>query len=409
MRNNRRLLVIGAAESVSLTGTWITMMAIYTLVVFRGGGGVVESSVVIAAGLLPTVIVSPLTGRLSDFVDRRLVMVVSELLSGLCVVLMILSTRVEVIYVLLAVQAVSASAMTPARVAVVPDLVSKENLARANAFLQQLNSFVKIGAPILAGFLLALMSPRTAMLFDVASYVISAAILLTLPAFRPQRDRAARPEGRRAPKESLFQALVGQPLLRLLLVAGFLLFVIVMGLDVLGPVFTRDVIRGDQALFGLLIGVTGTGSVVATLLLLLRKTPGKPWRDFWAGLGLLAALFVFLGLGAALGDPALALALDAAGSLLAGIGIALVFIQGNTLLQTLSPPSLLGGFGGLYQTALTAGQLVGVVATPLLVPALLGLAAYYFAGALALVLLTVVGLVVTRGRPTEAPVAEESG
>ncbi len=67
----KNLLILGLAESVSGIGDWITMMAVLAMLVFRGGGGVMESSGVFLAGLLPTLIVSPLAGWLVDRVNRR--------------------------------------------------------------------------------------------------------------------------------------------------------------------------------------------------------------------------------------------------------------------------------------------------------------------------------------------------
>jgi hypothetical protein len=60
---NRRLLTLGVAESVSNTGNWITMMAVYAMLVFRGQGSVAESGAVFLAGLLPTLLFSPEIGR----------------------------------------------------------------------------------------------------------------------------------------------------------------------------------------------------------------------------------------------------------------------------------------------------------------------------------------------------------
>ncbi len=56
---NRTLVTIGVAESISGIGDWITMMAIFAILVFRGTGGVAESSGIFMAGLLPTLAGQP--------------------------------------------------------------------------------------------------------------------------------------------------------------------------------------------------------------------------------------------------------------------------------------------------------------------------------------------------------------
>jgi len=43
---NRALLTLGFSESISNIGNWITMMAVFAMVVFRGDGGLLQSSAI---------------------------------------------------------------------------------------------------------------------------------------------------------------------------------------------------------------------------------------------------------------------------------------------------------------------------------------------------------------------------
>ncbi len=54
------------------------MMAVLAMVLFRGGGGVKESSLIMLAGLLPTLLFSPVAGWLCDRFDRKWLMIISE-------------------------------------------------------------------------------------------------------------------------------------------------------------------------------------------------------------------------------------------------------------------------------------------------------------------------------------------
>lgn len=173
---NRALLTLGFSESISNIGNWITMMAVFAMVVFRGDSGLLQSSAIYLAGLLPTLLASPLVGWLVDRVERRRLMVMSELASGLVIAGLFFTDDFVWICVLLALQAVSIAVMSPARQAVLPQLVAREELTRANAFLQQLNGMVKIAAPMLAGGLLAALEPRQAILINVATFGCSALI-----------------------------------------------------------------------------------------------------------------------------------------------------------------------------------------------------------------------------------------
>ena len=213
---NRSLVIIGIAESVSGIGNWVTMLAVFAIVVFRGDGTVAQSSGIFLAGLLPTFLASPLAGWLCDRFDRKWLMIGSELLDALAVAGLIFTQRLELIYALLAAQAVVMSVMAPARQAAVPDIVSPEELTRANAFLQQLGGLVKIAGPLLAGLILAALDPHTAILADVVSFLLSALILSRLPALTPRREEGWRPRSGMKPAKASTPGRVDTPGLRVM-------------------------------------------------------------------------------------------------------------------------------------------------------------------------------------------------
>jgi MFS family permease len=405
---NRSLIIIGLSESVSNVGNWITMMAVFAMIVFSGKGSVAQSSGVFLAGLLPTLVFSPAAGWLCDHLDRKWLMIASELISGFIIAGVIITRRLEFIYVLLALQSISTSLMSPARQSVVPDLIRREDLTGANAFLQQLSSLIKIAAPILAGALLTVMNPHQAVILDVISFVLSAAILAFLPSLPPHLSPAAdrtRVPTKRVSSGGFIPTLRASPRLSLLFLLELLAVVIFIGFDVLAPIYIRDVMRGNESLFGSAIGLVGLGSLISTLVLMLRSHSQNPWRDVLVGLVLLGVIPASLSMGAVLNGGPVALLLGAAGCLIGGVGNGLLNIQVATLLQLLSPADLLGRMGGVFQSTMVAGQLAGILITPLIVPALLSVGAYFFASSLAvvvLVLLTAIILILTHPAPETA-------
>ena len=409
--HNRSLLILGVAESVSGIGSWITMLAVFSLVVFRGGGTVAQSTGVFVAALLPMLVLSPVAGWLLDRYDRKRLMIASELLAGLSVAGLIFTDNLWVIYLLLALQSAFNSLMTPARQAVVPDLVPPAELTQANAFLQQLAGLIKVAAPILGGALLAVLNPHTAIVFDVLSYAISALVLTRLPMLPPPtspESRAAhatqQPLGQpAAPTAGILSLLRDLPRLRLLFVGIFMTTVIIIGFDVLSSIFTRDVLKGDESTFGLLIGLVGLGTVASAAWLMVTKRQRSLWRDVIMGLLLLALLPLLAALGAWSGNPALATVALASGCLIAGIGMGFIHVQSGTLLQTLTPPALLGRAAGMFQSTAVAGQMVGLLLTPLLVPAVFTPAAYLALAGLAILLVVAyMAITVRRTRPMAA-------
>jgi MFS family permease len=431
--SNPRLRILLVAEAVTNLGSWVTLMAIFSLLVFQGEGGVGDVSLVLLAGLGPMLLASPVAGALADRLDRKRLMVASQLLSALTITGLIFAPSLPAMLVLLALGAVAGSLMLPARQAAIPQLVAGEDLTQANAFFAQLNGVLKLLAPVLAGGLLAFLSPRQAMVVDVASFLAAALILTRLPALPPARRAAhesapeedsgadpgagpgadsgtVSPPGSPAaagkplpaPAGGLGSALRSQPRLALLYPVAFLVVMAIMGFDIMSTVVTRDVLGGDEALFGLLVGLVGLGTLVGSLWLGLRGGRRDPWRDVLAGMVLLALLLVSVTAATLASRVDVARWILAAGCLAGGLGSGIGSVQIMTLLQRLAPPEVLGRAGGALQSALVGGQLVAMGLVPLVVPAYLSPGTYALLCA-GLILAVVAGAAVALRRMAERP------
>lgn len=367
----KSLLILGTAESVSGIGDWITMMAVLAMLVFRGGGGVAASSGIFLAGLVPTLIVSPLAGWLVDRVNRKTLLIGSQLLAGLMVSGLFFTTRLEVIYVILALEAVVISVVTPTRQAVIPDLVDRDDLTKANAFLQQLAGLVKVFSPVLAGLVLSVMDPHQAILFDVASFFLSAVVMCFLPTLPPHKTDVAGKQTEEAKNLETGNPLAVMrsiPQIQILFITVFTAILGIIGFDVLSSIYTRDVLHDGEKLYGFIVSLVGIGSLVATGILMLRKKNGNPWKDMTVGFALLGILPVAMVIGFQFNNVSLAKTLLMVACFIGGIGNGLVHVQVGTIMQLVTPSNILGRVGGWLQTVMVAGQLVGLLVTPLLVP-----------------------------------------
>jgi MFS family permease len=395
---NRNLMILGFSWTVSRMGSWVTMMAVLAMIVFRGDGGVMESSGIFLAGLLPVLVFSPLAGKLCDRYNRKWLMIASELLSGLAVLGMVFIDQIWLIYILLAVQSTAGTIMEPARQAVMPEIVSKTDLTHANAFMVQVNGAIKILAPVMAGALMVVMAPQTAILLDVVSYILSAIILTRMPNLLPPSvvDRDLDTGLVAVQNEpGVLVTLKDKPHLQLLFLSIFVAIFIIIGFDVLSVIFVRDVIQGNENIYGILVGMIGLGTLGGAVILMLRKKHVDPWRDILIGM----ALISLIPLGPALAELVsrnIGIGLMLICNLLGGLGLGLLSTQVNTLLQVLPPPAVLGRIAGAFESTAVAGQLAGMLVTPLLVPGLISMGQYFFFSALGIILLTAVMTIILR-------------
>jgi len=186
----RRLWI---ALSLSSLGDWLSIVALTALAPSLAGSGAVAKSSAVGgvwlATLLPALLVGPLAGALADRWDRRMTMIVGDVIRGLLFLSIPLFPNLTWIYVAKFLAGVTSQFWNPATSASVPNLVPKDKLERAN----QLSLLTTYGtAPLAAGLfsVLALVSEgisrvtplfhvhtsnvNLALYFNAASYFISA-------------------------------------------------------------------------------------------------------------------------------------------------------------------------------------------------------------------------------------------
>lgn len=387
------------------------MMAIFSLVIFKGEGSVTESGLIYLVGLLPALIFSPVAGWLCDHFDRKKLMIISEVLSGVAVSGIIFTESLTLLYVLLALQAISGSMMTPARQSSVPQVVDREQLTQANAFLQQISSVVKIFGPVLAGAVLGVMNAHQAVILDVVSYFLSAGILMLLPSLIPtQAVQQIRGTDNKQKWTDQFNELLHlDSTLKLLFGMAFMAILGIVSIDILASIFTRDVLFSGESYFGLLIGMIGFGTLVGAATLMLSKKVSNPWRDVIGGFALMALLPACMAAGYHVHNLELIRYVTIPVCVVAGFGMGRKLVQDNTLIQTLSPAVMLGRVSGLYQSTIIAAQLIGTILTSALVPVLIPVDAYF--GWVTMLILAVSllgGLFLWRMKRKKVPLIETS-
>ena len=184
----RRLWI---ALSLSSLGDWLSIVALTVLAPSLATGGLAAKGSAVSgvwlATLLPALLFGPLAGALADRLDRRMVMIVGDVIRGLLFLSIPLFPNLTWIYVAKFLAGVASQFWNPATAASIPNLVPKDKLERAN----QLSLLTTYGtAPLAAGLfsVLALVSEGIsrvtplfhtsnvdlALYFNAASYGISA-------------------------------------------------------------------------------------------------------------------------------------------------------------------------------------------------------------------------------------------
>lgn len=141
--------------------------------------------------VLPEIALSPLAGVIVDRLDKRLVMLLGTMASGLCgVALAILAITGQLalwhIYLIVAVNSAFQSVEFPALSSSIVLLVPRRHLSRANGLLELSSSLAMVAAPMAAGALLASFGLTRLLMLNVAAYLVAITSLLSVRIGKPE-------------------------------------------------------------------------------------------------------------------------------------------------------------------------------------------------------------------------------
>ena len=314
LRRNRDFRRLYLASLISLLGgDWFLLVALFGLVLHFTGSAIAVA-LVIAVQDLMYFLLSPVAGVLADRIDRRRLMVVTDLARAVvCLGFLVIRTDslLWLAFVLLAVMASFSAAFEPASAAALPNLVEEEDLGTANALSGSLwGTMLAVGAA-LGGVVAAVFGRDTAFILDAVSFFASA--WLIWPIRRPfaehrvAEDHAGVGE---ATVETIRYARKDHRVLALLAVKFG--WGIAGGVLVLIPLLAhREYHAGDVGI-GLLMASRGVGALIGPFL--GRAALGRQDRRIFGAIALALAVFglgyTLLGLvpGLLLAMPTVALA-----------------------------------------------------------------------------------------------------
>jgi MFS family permease len=207
-------------QTISNLGSSFTFFAL-PLLVFKLTGSPINLGLTIACEFVPYLLFGLVIGAWVDRVDRKRLMVATDLARAVVIATIPLLAAVDAlsvgwVYAVAFASATLTIAFDAAEFAAIPSLVaSGDDLVSANGRVQASYSAAQIAGPLLAGLLITVAPVQQVLWVDAASFLISAGTLLAITtAFN-----ATRPEGeeRRAIRREVVDGLryvLGHPVLR---------------------------------------------------------------------------------------------------------------------------------------------------------------------------------------------------
>ena len=319
--NYRRFFV---GRTASLIGDGMAPVAI-AFAVLDLTGSATDLGIVLAAHSLMITALILVGGVVADRISPRLTMLRADLVSAVSIglIAVLLLTDVAAVWQLAVLYAVAGGAtafFNPASAAIVPQVIPAPRLQEGNALLNVSRNAGKVAGPALAGLLLALGSPGSALAVDAATFAFSAACLTGVHAPR-LRDAAAQNAFLSELRHGWREFISRDWLVAVVFSAAISNALFYSCFQVLGPTIADDALGGSSS-WALIAAFWGVGGVFGGALGLAVH----PRRPLLLG----ESIIVLLGIPIALlAIPAATVAI-AIGALVAGVAVGLCTVLYET-------------------------------------------------------------------------------
>jgi MFS family permease len=321
-------------------------------------------------GQIPTLLLSPVAGVLTDRWNRYHVLVVSQILSlvqASILAWLSLSGLIEIWHiVVLSITLGCINAFdVPSRQSFIIDMVGrKEDLGNAIALNSTMFNGARLIGPSVAGLLLATTSEGVCFLVNAVSYLFVIASLLMMK-LEKKKLKKNKPEILKELKEGLRYTFGFAPIKQVIILLS-LVSLTGMSYSVLMPVFAKEVLQGGSQTYGFLMGAAGFGALIGSLYLASQTTILKLGR-------IVPASAMLFGGGLVILSFSRVFPLSMFLIVFVGMGLMLQTATSNTILQTITEDDKRGRVMSFYTMAvmgtapfgsLLAGTLAKFIGTP---------------------------------------------
>jgi MFS family permease len=184
---NRPFLLLWLAQLSTQVGGNMVMLGLLVIITSTYSGSKIAISVLLLCFLAPAIVFSALAGVFVDRVDKRLVLVVTNLLRGVAfVAVFLVSSNLLSLYLLMILVSTLTTFFGPAEASMIPYLVPRSQLLAANGlFALTTNAAFALGFALFGPFVIAIAGPQTLILIVAALYFVAAVFCVILPTSLP--------------------------------------------------------------------------------------------------------------------------------------------------------------------------------------------------------------------------------
>ena len=348
----KKFMMIWIGELISSIGSGMTAFAL-SIYVYELTGSVSYVSLVTLLAYMPTILLSPVGGVLADRYDRRLLMIIGDLFSGLGLIYILWQIQIGntgMMPILLGVtfNAVFVALLEPSYRATVTDLLTEEEYGKASGMVQIAGNAKYLISPALAGIILGVADIRVILLIDICTFIVTVSMVASV------RKTVRKPIKRETQgvflemKEGLMFLARNKGIRSLVIIMAFICFFMGFVQTLTGPMVLAV---SDAKTVGFLESACAVGMLVGSI---------------WIGVaGIKKSYAVVLGIAGGFCGISMALAGISTNIMITGIGIFLFFLMlpfmntcADVLVRVSIPNELQGRVWGMISLLTQIGTVV---------------------------------------------------
>lgn len=274
IRENHDYTKLWLAGAVSQMGDWFNVIVLLALVSDYSNGSGLAVSLFLLARIIPPLLVTPYAGVLADRLNRKTILIVTDILRAIIVLLFLFTTGAEtlwLIYVLTVAQFALSAVFEPAKSAILPNIVGRDDIITANTIGSITWSAMLAMGALTGGLVAGALGVTAALVIDSLTYLLSAVLTSRIQSYEQTTVIKTTTERTHEPNQILeglrYAKANPQVAITLLVKAGGSLG----STETIMTLFATQIFvtmnSGGEASLGLLYGATGIGAVIGPLLL----------------------------------------------------------------------------------------------------------------------------------------------
>ncbi len=300
MRFNRNFLLLLSGQFVSQVGDKFHMIAL-SIYILKTTGSSAKMGAVLAASLMPSLILGFFSGAFIDRYNRKAIIVGTDLIRGIIISGFALLFYFEIMnfYVVLMMQvllSINGAFFDPAVPSVIPTIVDEKDLAAANSKHQFVSGFSAIAGAFLGGIMVSAFGYLWVFIMNAVSFILSAGFecFIKIPPVLRKKEEMAQ-QGIWKDIKQGYQYIFSRQELMVLLFMVLVIHFFVGSIEVFMPVMADALSPDGAKTLGFFQTAFGLGTVIMATFLSIRTISGKEAATLFGSVFMIGVMFSVTG------------------------------------------------------------------------------------------------------------------